>query len=477
MSSKTRSYLFLVLLSVVLLSQVGNTQETNETAESLPAALPELATFLAAVKTNPGVTANQNLVAAAEAQLSAVYSPVSATVQGNYTAGSYSFPDGIPQEVRDNVPTQTGGFSVAATIRPFVFGDLADLAEQRRIAVEQAKLTLQQTLADFEGQALEAAANLQLAHLSLELAQTGQSVAQVTLESTQLRFKRGAASEAEVRAAQERVNSSDNQLQNAEAGVALAKQGLSLIVGNATLESLPTLALAEGTPPDVRQAEFNLALATIGISSSNRAFIPTMQASLAVPLDDEKSEFNFSLESRTLQPTVTYKYDNPKQTVGQGVPVPRLEAFPDFGVDDVNLAFSVGISATISAEQFNNLDAANQQLAAAQAGLVGARDRANLTALTLSNSYQSAVRGLQLAQLTLSNAESSLAETRARQEAGLAIPLETDQATLAVGQAALGVFSAEIEVLKAVLATYRTYAIPVSETLDQQSVQHSEESQ
>jgi outer membrane protein len=466
----------LLWLGVLALSAA---QDTSESQEPLSPALQNLATFLDAVKTNPAIIANQSLVAAAEAQLSAVYSPISATVEGNYAAESYS----LEQDIIDsaNLPEQSFGFSIGATVRPFVFGDLADLAEQRRIALEQAKLTYEQTLADLEAQALEAAANVQLAQVSLTLAQTGQTVAQAALDSTQTRFEKGAASEAEVRAAQERLNGAANQLQNAEAGVALAQQGLSLLVGEATLERLPTLALAQGTPPEVRQAEYNLLLANIGIGSSNRAFIPTAQASLVLPFDDEKSELSLSLESRTLQPTVTYKYDNPKQSIGQGFPVPRdtdpSDGITDLGAKDVNLAFSIGVSATISAEQFNNVDAANAQLAAAQAGLVGAQDRANLTALTLSNSYQTAVRGLQLAQLTLSNAQSTLSETQTREEAGLAISLETDQATLAVQQAELGVFSAEIDVLKAILSTYTTYALPVSETLAQQSVQTSEEPQ
>jgi outer membrane protein len=426
----------------------------------------DLATFLAAVKNNPAIKANESLVAAAQAQLNAAYSPVSATVQGNYTGASYTLPDGIPDEVADNLPDQSGGFSVAATFRPFVFGDLADLAEQRRIALEQAKLTYQQRLADLEAQALEAAANLQLAGASLELAQTGREIAQTALDSTQIRFERGAASEAEVRAAQERLSSANNQIKNAEAGVALSQQGLQLLVGDAVLETLPTLPLIEGTPPDVKQAEYNVTLANLGISSSNRAFIPTAQASVSFPLDDEKSEVDLSIESRTLQPTVTYKYNNPKGTVGQGVPIPQIDGFPELGADEINTVFSIGVSATISVEQFNNLDAAHAQLAAAQAGLVGAQDRANLTALTLSNTYQTAVRGLELAKLTLSNAESTLSETQVREEAGLAVGLETDQATLAVEQAKLSVFTAEIDVLKAILETYRTYAQPVSETLD-----------
>jgi outer membrane protein len=436
----------------------------------------DLATFLAAVKNHPAIKANESLVAAAQSQLDAAYSPVSATVQGNYTTASYTLPDGIPDEVAENLPDQSGSFSIGATFRPFVFGDLADLAEQRRIALEQAKLTYQQTLADLETQALEAAANLQLAQASLTLAQTGRDIAQAALDSTQTRFNKGAASEAEVRAAQERLSNAENQIQNAEAGVVLAQQGLQLLVGEATLEALPALPLVEGTPPDVKQAEFNILLANLGIGSSNRAFIPTAQASVAFPLDDEKSEVGVSIESRTLQPTVTYSYNNPKSTVGQGVPIPRIDGFPDLGADEINAVFSVGVSATISVEQFNNLDAANAQLAAAQAGLLGAQDRANLTALSLSNTYQTAVRGLELAKLTFNNAERTLSETQAREEAGLAVGLETDQARLAVEQAKLGVFSAEIDVLKAILETYRTYAQPISETLEPGS-SPSEESQ
>lgn len=440
------------LISFLLILSIGHAQD--------------LATFLAAVKNNPAIQANESLIAAAQSQLDAVYSPVSTTLQGSYTGASYTLPDGIPDEVADNLPDQSGGFSVGATFRPFVFGDLADLAEQRRIAVEQAKLTYQQTLADLEAQALEAAANLQLAQTSLVLAQTGRDITQAALDSTQTRFDKGAASEAEVRAAREHLSSAENQIQNAEAGVALAQQGLQLLVGDATLEVLPTLPLVEGTPPDVKQAEFNILLANLGIGSSNRAFIPTAQASVAFPLNDEKSEVGLSIESRTLQPTVTYSYNNPKSTVGQGVPIPRIDEFPELGADEINVVYSIGVSATISVEQFNNLDAANAQLAAAQAGLVGAQDRANLTALSLSNTYQTAVRGLELAKLTLSNAEGTLNETQARENAGLAVGLETDQAKLAVEQATLGVFTAEIDVLKAILSTYRTYAQPISETLD-----------
>jgi outer membrane protein TolC len=92
-------------------------------------------------------------------------------------------------------------------------------------------------------------------------------------------------------------------------------------------------------------------------------------------------------------------------------------------------------------------------------------DRANLTALSLNNTFQSTVRSLELAKLTLQNAQSTLEDNQKRQDAGLVIGLEVDQAVLAVKQAELGILSAHIEVLKAILSTYKTYAQPSSETL------------
>lgn len=426
---------------------------------SLGVAQQNLATFLSAVQNNPGVIANKALVDAAKAQLEAVYSPVSATLSGGMVFPTYS--DDVAPPLAEALPDNTGQFSIGASFRPFVFGDLADLAEQRRIALEQAKLNYQKTLAELESQAIEAAAQLLQAQAGLGLAIRARDLAQSSLVVTQTRFEKGVATQADLRSAEERLLQSQQQIQNAEAGVSLAKQGLVLLVGEATLASLPELPLVEGIPIDVKQAEFNIALSNIGIASSERAFYPVAQASLALPLNDEKSEFEFSIESRTLQPKVEYSYQNPKQSAGGiGLP-PGLEA------KQVEAVFTLGVSATISVDQFNNLDAAKAQLAAAEAGLKAAQDRAELTALSLSNSYQSATRSLELAKLTLENAERTLEENKQRQEAGLAIDLEIDQATLAVDQAKLGVLSAQIDILKAILSTYKTYAQPISEILEE----------
>jgi outer membrane protein len=457
-----RRYLHLNTFFILAVLQVGLAQQDL--------AQQDLASFLAAVQNNPAIMANKSLVAAAKAQLDAVYSPVSATLSGGLVFAGYS--DDLPPALAENLPDNTGQFSVGASFRPFVYGDFADLAEQRRIALEQARLNYQQTLADLEAQAVEAAAQLLQARAGLELAISARDLAQTSLIVTQTRFDKGAASNADLRSAEERLRQSEHQIQNAEAAVALAKQGLALLVGEAALETLPEIALAEGVPADVKRAEFNIALSKIGVASSERAFYPVAQAGLALPLNDNKSEIGFSIESRTLQPTVEYSYQNPKQSAG-GIGLPQgLE------VRQVDAVFSIGVSATISVDQFNNLDAAKAQVAVAEAGLMGAKDRANLTALSLSNTYQSASRGVELAQLTLSNAQSSFDENKKRQEAGLAIDLEVDQAALSVKQAELGVLTAQIDLLKAVLSTYKTYAQPISETLEQPQTQPTlEESQ
>lgn len=417
----------------------------------------DLTAFLATVQQHPGIMASKSLIASAEAQLQAVYSPVSATASGGMVFASYA--DDVPPPLAEALPDSTGQFSIGASFRPFVVGDLADLAQQRRIALEQAKLNYQQTLATLEAQAIEAAAQVLQAQAGLALAITAKDLAQQSLSVTQTRYEKGASSQAELRSAEERLRQSEQQIQNAEAGLALARQGLALLVGEASLDTLPELPIFEGITVDIKQAEFNVALSKLGINSSERAFYPVLQAGLALPLNDNKSEVQFSIESRTLQPSIQYSYQNPKQSAG-GIGVP-----PGLEVKQVEAVFSIGVSATISVDQFNNLDAAKAQLAAAEAGLVSAKDRASLTALSLSNSYQSALRALELARLGYENAKFSLEENQQRQQAGLAIELEVDQSALALKQAELGILSARIEVLKAVLNTYTTYAQPISETL------------
>lgn len=425
---------------------------------SLAAAQP-LEPFLDAVQDHPALVASAALVSAARAQLDAVYEPLSLNASGNYTRLDLDLPEAPPGQDVPEVPENLVGLTLGASFRPFVFGDLSDLAQQRRIELERAELSYRETLASLETQALEAAANVQLAEVSLRLSETALELAEQVLAVTRTRLGRGAATESDLRDAQQRVLEAQNAQASAQANVEIARRSLKTLVGEVDAPALPELRRVTGTPPAVDQARLDLALAEVGISRAERALYPTAQASYTWPLNDEKSELSLSLESRTLQPSVTYSYANPKQgaagfSAPEGVPASALKG-----------SFTVGVSVEISPEAFAALEAAQARAAASAQGLKAALDNAELSALSVETAYQNALRTLSFARVGVDDAEAALADIQTRLELGLATDLDVAQARFALTQARVNLFSARSSLLQAVLEGYRSYAIPPSEVL------------
>lgn len=420
------------------------------------ASAQELTSFLAALETHPAAEANRALLRAAEARLQGTYSPVNFTGTGG---AAFLFYEEIESPQPLDLPESTVQVDLGFSFRPFLFGDLADLADQQRIEIERSKLSYRETLSALETQAVEAALNVDLAQEALVLAETGLRLAEEALVITQTRFDKGAATDADLRSARFSVQEAENQVRTARASLALAEQGYALLVGDTPLPDIPELEPIEGTTPDVIRASYDVALAEVGVTNSERAFIPTAQASYTVPLEDDKSEVSVSFESRTLQPGLNYSYQNPKQNFAGFSPPPGVDG------NILNGTLSIGLSMTLSFETFSQRDAALAQLAAAEAGLQAARDQSDLTVLSLQTTLQTAERGVELATLNLADAQLSLEETKLRQESGLATELELKQAEFALKQAELNVTSANLELVRAVLESYRTYAIPLSEAL------------
>jgi outer membrane protein len=417
----------------------------------------DLTTFLAPVQEHPAVVASRALLSAAEASYQAVYTPIGLSLQGAYTRlnldDEVSLPPGI------ELPQNLVNIEFGVNLRPFPFGDIADLAQQRRIELERAHLNYQQTLTNLEIQALQLAMQFRLLEASLEVARAAQRLSEAALTATQTRLARGAASEAEVAEAEQRLREAAQAELEAADNLNLVRLSLEQLVGPATLTAVPELEPVTGTLPDVRQAEYDLQLAEVGVTNSQRALYPVAQASYTIPLGDQRSELALSLESRTLQPSVRYNYSNPRQSFGGFAPPP--------GVDPSILqgTFTIGVSLEISAESFAAAEGAFSRLQAAQAGVRAARDNAGLTARSLTATLDSSRLGLEIAKRSLQLARQSLTDTEQRQQLGLATSLDVLQAELGVRQAELGVRSGELEVLNSILATYSSYALPPSEVL------------
>ncbi|MCA9839405.1 MAG: TolC family protein [Trueperaceae bacterium] len=440
--------------------------------------LQNLKSFLGTLQTHPAIVASASLVSASRAQRDAIYFPVSGELSGGYNRLFVDTTDAtLPPGFEESELSNAFQFSATARFRPFVFGDIADLAKQREIDLAKSQLSYRETLASLEAQALEAAAQVGLAQSSYELAKEALDLSASVLSITETRLEKGAASDADLRTAQANLLEAQNSLRSAELNLELARRGLANLVGEANLGEMPKLEPVTGTLPDVSRAQLDAQLASVGVGNSQRGLFPVGQVSYTLPIAHEEtvtdalgnesqqkavnSELSLSLESRTLQPSLSYSYQNPKQTVAGFAAQPQL----GLGLADLQGSLSIGVSLSISPDALAQLEAANAQLNAAQARLQATQDGAAITELTLNNNLETSQLKLELAKAQLANAELALDDSQKRLELGLATELDLKQAELALTQAKLAQLSANFSYLQAVLATYRSYAIPVSEAL------------
>lgn len=447
--------LLTVLLSLALLSP-------SALAQSQPAEAPSAAdtslldALLVGVPGHPAVRSAQAALAAAEAQLRAARSPVNFEVSSSLTQ--------LDVDEIDLNPALPGvqplektliGFSAGVSFRPFAFGDIADLVDQREIAVAQARLDLAATVVSIQVRTLEAGHELELAGGGVSVAEQGVALAREALSATELRAERGAATERDVRDAASGLTEAENLLLDAEENRALAELALRSLLGSAEPPSLAgaeigatigSLPLPSGTPVDVLRAGLQVRLAELAPRGAQRALLPTAQAGYSFNLG-EHDTLSVSIESRTLQPNVSFSHE------AQGRAFPQTE---------IRGALTVGVAWSISPEVFNAIDAAEAQLEAARQGLEAARQGAELQARALENSLAQAERAEALAASRLTDAQDRLAETQARLAAGIATPIELQSDALALTRAQLELDSARLGVLRSALNLHEFYARPLT---------------
>ncbi len=445
-------------------------QTRLETLQAQEAALgaqqQQLSDFFAALLRNPELAAARAALRAAEEQLDALRGP--ATLETTAGLTSLGLNDGAaaqnvaaqqvggqPGEVPTggDVPTRSEQLSANVTFRPFPFGDVADGVRQAELAVRSSLLDYREALTGLEARALGAALDLRLAEQSLEFSQESVALAREALAATRTRFELGAANARELRDAEANFQEAQNFALGAQENLELARLNLTNLVGDTPAPGFELLAALptppERTPLAVLRAEVPVEQAAVGVSGARREVYPTAQASYNYNLDD-KSSLSASIESRTLQPSVGYSYQNPARTL------------PDSAVRS---SLTLGVSATIPLDGFDAIDAAGEQLGAARAGFQASRDGAAVQRAALQNSRVQAERTLTLEALQFRNAQTNFSENQQRQELGLIAPLETQQALIDLLNADLELRQARQGALQALLELYSFYALPPSEVL------------
>lgn len=410
-----------------------------------------LTALLGRAEEHPAVRAAQAALEAARAQLRAARSPVSLDVSTSLTRLDVDDIDVNPlepgvQPLERNLLNARAGLS----FRPFAFGDIADLVDQREVAVAQAELDLRATLVSVQVRTLEAALEVELARAGLQVAAEGAALAREALAATELRALRGAATERDLRDAADGVAEAESLLLDARANLELAEAGLRALLGGGAMPDVDPAAfdlpLPAGEPVDVLRAGLQVRLAELGPRNAQRALLPVAQASYSFNLG-EHDTLSLSLESRTLQPSVSFSHE------AQGRAFPQTE---------IRGALTVGVAWSLSPEAFDALSAAEAQLEAARLALEATRQGAELQERALRSAVEQARRALTLAQARRDAAEARLAETRARVDAGLSTPLELQSDALALTRAQLELRSANLSVLRSTLDLYELYARPLT---------------
>lgn len=420
------------------------------------ASAQELETFLAPLSGHPGLAAATAQLRIEEAQLQSARDPFNLSLSAGYSAFQVSDDLAeLPEPIRELLapPESASQLSADLTLRPIPFGDIADLVAQSELQYELALISWRETLAGLQVNAITTAYSLELAEDSLELAREAHELAQRALRSTEIRHANGAATDRELRDAQVGAVEAGSFVATAEAGVALARQALRSLVGERQPPPRQQLLLSapEGEAASVQRARLQAELARVGARNARRSVLPVAQAGYTRNVDEQNS-LGISIESRTLQPNLNWTWQS------------TARAFPETMIDG---SFQIGVSASISPAITAALRAAEAQEEAADQGLQAARDLAETERAALLNELAEADRQLDLADLLYRNAVLTLEETETREELGLAIPLETQQAALALLRAELELSQARQQQLERTLALYTFTAQPILEETPQ----------
>jgi outer membrane protein len=432
----------------------------------------DLLRFAQATTTHPGLRAAAASTEAARLRVAAVHAPITLSVAYEYrrlTIDPATDPLPPPFDELFAVDETSDSLTLSAAFRPFLVGDLRDLGDTRLAELERSELALRETRAGLEAQAVNAAVGVLLGERAVRLAGEGVALARRTAEATELRWQQGSATELERRRAALRVDDAERAQAAALRQVQNADDALTRLVGTARLRAIPDLEPRYDVPPELIRASLDVAMAELALRAQSRALLPTVQAGYTWLFADDGGSLTLGLESRTLQPSLSYATGGGGLGGGLGGGglggIGGTGGIPDGAIPTVRGAFSIGVSWTFSPQAALERDAAASTVEAAAGALAAAHDRAQAQRRALESGLAGAEEMLALARLELDLVRDERRAAEARFESGLIGPLELDAARLAEEQAELDLQRASADRLGAVLDFYTTYAIALSEVL------------
>jgi len=439
---------------LAILTLLGGSLASAQGGSHNEATPEQLHSLLRALADHPAIRSLNLLSEAAARRTEAVLAPLEVSGQFEYQQRSVFLDGRSLSEVEmrlSGIEPTSHRINVRLVMRPFLFGDLLDLYDQRTIDAQRAALQARETRATLEAQAVQAALGVWLSELAVELAEGGLQLAEFAEAATRQRAAVGGASTLEVGRAELSRRDAEANLRDARRNLDLARARADLLAPGARLDGPIPLLPVLGTSLEVIRAHFDRDLAEVGERNARRALWPTVQGTLSWRYPDGET-LSLALESRTFQPAVIYD-----SGVGGGS--------GDAAAGPTIRNFGISISWTLALQALGEGAALETQGEAARSNLEVVLDRADLTELGLSAALEGAALRLELAELELALADLERETADARFASGSISELERLQRHLQWQSALFSFARARVDLQSAILDTYTTYAIPLSEVL------------
>lgn len=447
MSRKRLASMWLALLTLL------GSSHAQPLAAHATATVNEVRLLLESANLNPNLQAARSLASSARLNAAAVQAPLDFNVQVSSRNVALEIPPIPPSTDITTGEQTTRELSARLVLRPFLYGDLADLYDQRIIEAERAHLQEREAQASLEVQALNAAMGVWLSGLARDLALEALTLAEAAEAATLRRAQVGGANVLEVARAELASKQAHANLRDAERQHLLARARLDLLAPGASLTGPPAFTPVFGPTPEQLRSALDQQLVQLAKRNANRATQPTLQAAYTWIGDD--GNVTVGIESRTLQPSISVALSEVE---------PRAPA-PTIPTPKATGSLTLGLSWTISLQARGEANAAQQQATAADHNAEAANARAALTEQTLLLQIIGAQEAITLTkeELEISTLERDIAERRF--EAGSIGELERLQAHLAYQQAQLNFARARLNEAASILETYSAYAIAPSQVL------------
>lgn len=396
--------------------------------------------FLLKTEQVPSVQSAKVGVSAALAQLRANQGRLDLGVQGGYGGTEFS---GLPAGAD---PWQYGKqLSATLTLRPILYGDVADAEMRAKNTLQQAQNGLRFTRAAAQTQALLGVYQVKVAKEGVVSSEKGLVLAKTLLAVAQVQRDRGLNTATDLQSAEQSVREAQERYTSAQENLQLANLSLSVWVGETQLDRFPDLQIPSGKTSEEDSAEIQLKNAQMILNQAERSVLPTLSANYTYNASD-RTGISLSLESRTLQPKLNVAFSDPKQSTSSLSPEQSFQLGAVFSWGP-----AVGDAYLSAQEQFRS----------AVLNLESAHRNASLTRENLTVRLEQAKRNLALKQASLELAQKKLEQSLERQKLGLVSPLVPLQAQTEQSAAEVALSSAQMDALGRLLDFYRTYGQPI----------------